>query len=890
MTRDETIDARLQSAAPQLHTELLDYLGRHRETLHAQVRDGGMGCGLEACTFGARVYDGLLDTLFRCATAIVSGSTAPRRALGAVGSYGRGTLGLHSDVDVRIVVEKQDDEAEALARALLYPLWDVRVSVGYQVVDVPTLVELAVKDLRTATTILDWRHVAGDDAMSSDLVAQVQESVFGEDEATAFIERLEADTVARHERFGASVYLLEPDIKQGAGGLRDLDVALWVAKARWKVSRFDDLARQGIFVPAELSELQAAQSHLCRVRNQLHFLAGRRSDRLSFDRQEQVAVSLGFGDPVEGAERLMSEHYVHAHRVCRARERIVGRALEAKKDAPPARRIAPGLVAAGDQIAIENAAALAHEPRLALAVFQHAVMRRMRLSPGTRDILRRALRMQGFQQAVRSVPEAGQAFLSLCCSVQESQLRQDSPLGDMHDVGLLTTFVPEFVPLVGRVHHDVYHVLTVDAHSIAAVDKLRRLARGESMDPHGLLRRLATEMARPRIVFLAVLLHDVGKAIGRKDHAVRGAPIAFDVARRLGLSRDDAHEVAHLVRHHLILYHVATRRDVDDPDVWDDVGRLVHGTEGLRELLLLTFVDVSTTSPDAMTAWKATLLDRLFLNVEAHLLGRSDQASRSAGVHARIERICRAEGEDEAICAFLKSMPDRYVLGLDERRVVSHARIAAARVPGQVRVAVFPAHAGALAEVVVMADDQPGLLATIAAVLTANRYSVLEAQIHSRKRPDGCAEVVDVFHVSAPNGTTFEDVRRSVPRMESTFADIVAGKTSAEDLMRSRMRASASRPSPPVPTEIVVDNRASSSWTVVEAFTRDRPGLLYALASTFRDLQLSIQLAKINTEGTKVADVFYVSDADGTKVVETARIETIERRLRESLEQPWEGS
>jgi len=891
MTMEASIVERLGAAAPNLHAELLDYLQRHRATLDTDVRSAGASCGVPASTFAARMYDGLLDTLFRCvATVVPNGKMANRRALGAVGSYGRGILGLHSDVDVRLIVDRDDEHAESLARALLYPLWDARVSVGYQVVDVPTLVELAATDLRTATTILDWRHLSGDTGLTRELAEQVESRVFEDGNATAFIERLEVDTAVRHDRFGASVYLLEPDIKQGAGGLRDLDVALWVAKARWKVSRFEDLVRLGVFVPRELVELQNAQLHIWRVRNQLHLLAGRRNDRLSFDRQEQLAASLGFGDDLAGPERLMSEHYQHAQRISHALEVIVGRALEPRVP-EPVRRITPGLVAAEDHVAIESASALAFEPRLALSVYQHAVLRRRRVHPNTREILRRALKMPGFRTSLLESPDAHGAFLSLCTTIRETRLRHESPLGDMHDVGLLTTFVPEFSPLVGRVHHDVYHVLTVDAHSIAAVDLLRRLARGQTADPHGVVRRLATEMVRPQILFLAVLLHDVGKAIGRRDHATRGAPIAFDVARRFGLSGDDAHEVAHLVRHHLVLYHLATRRDVDDPDVFEEVARIAHGREGLCELLLLTYVDVSTTSPDAMTEWKATLLERLFLNVEAHMLGDSVAASRGASVRSRIDRMCRRDGApDDALKAFLLSMPERYVLGTAEERVLAHAKLASRRARGTVRAAVFPTHAGVVAEIAVIADDKPGLLASIAAALTANRLSVLEAQIHSRTREDGTSEAVDVFQISAADGTTLDDVRRLMPRVEKNLLDILSGQTSAEALVQPRLLVTSGRASPAVRTEVVVDNRASSTLTVVEAFTRDRPGLLYVLAKTFRDLALSIQLAKINTEGTRVADVFYVCDSNGAKVTSGPQVETIERRLRESLEQPWEGS
>jgi len=890
MTRDASMAGRLSDAAPHLPSLLQDYLRRHRATLEAKVQAAGPGSGIAAARFGAAMYDGLMDALFLAACGTLSGGFQARGVLAAVGSYGRNTLGLHSDIDVRLLVDRVDDQAESLARALLYPLWDAHVSVGYQVVDPRTLLDLASNDLRTATALLDWRHVSGDLARSSDLACGARQRLFDGSGARAFAERLEADTASRHERFGASVYLLEPDIKQGAGGLRDLDVALWVAKARWNVTRFEDLVRVGVLVPRELEEIRGAQAHLCRTRNQLHLLAGRRSDRLSFDRQEEVASRLGFGRGVEGAERFMSEHYQHAQRVQHARDLLLGRALEPSRPSP-ARRIAPGLVARDRQVALESPSALAFEPRLALAAYQHAVMRRMRVHPATREVLRRALRMSGFQTALRQVGDGHEAFLSLCTTVRETRLPQDSPLGDMHDVGLLTTFVPEFLPLVGRVHHDVYHVLTVDAHSVAAVDSLRRLARGEGWDPRGLFRRLAMEMARPTIVFLAVLLHDIGKAIGRTDHAVRGAPIAFEVAYRLGLCRDDAHEVAHLVRHHLALYHLATRRDIDDPDVHAEVARLVHGPEGLRELLLLTYVDVSTTSPDAMTEWKAALLERLFRAVESHLVGGTTRVLREAGVRSRITQACRdLAGDRDALRDFLSSMPDRYVLATEASRMAAHWKLASGRAVGAARVGAWPAHAGAASEVTVVVDDRPGVLASIAAALTASRVSVLEAQIHSRVRGDGRREAVDVFHIATPPHVDAPLVQRWASRVQASLDEILAGRVTADDLVRPRLRVGLGRASPAVRTKVVVDNRASSSFTVVEAFTRDRPGLLYLMAKTFRDLALTIQFAKINTEGTRVADVFYVCAANGAKVTDGSEVDEIERRLRASLDQPWEGS
>ena len=881
VSADRPRSGMLGALAPNLAIELVDYFRRHRAGVESLIEGADSRSGLDAGRAGARAFDGLLSTLFLAACSVVGAPGSGFRAsIAAVGSYGRGALALHSDIDVRLLFEGDRDRAQRLAEEILYPLWDVHVAVGHQVVQVDELIALARQDPRTATTLLDWRGLSGDESLGSDLLRKAFDHVFSEAGVPAFVELLERDTLARHEKFGATIYRLEPDIKLGAGGMRDLDVALWAARARWRVQRIEDLVRLGVLVPREIAEIVAARAHLWRVRNQLHLAAKRRSDRLSFDQQERIAPLLGFGTGTDGAEAFMSAHYQHALAIMHAREIIAGRAMERPRSRRPAESdLGSGLKSFDGHLIFASAATLASHPDIALRIYEQAVRLESPIHPSSREALRRALRLPSFRQAVSASSSARSRFLALCSTVRETRLKQDSILGDIHDVGLLTTMIPEFEPLVGRVHHDVYHSLTVDVHSIAALDRLRQLARGSLPGDSPLACRLAAEMARPIVLFLAVLLHDVGKAIGGKDHSTRGAPIAFEVAKRLGLSEDDASEVSHLVNHHLALYHAATRRDLEDPLVIDDIARLVHGREGLRELYLLTYVDVGTTSPDAMTTWKAAVLEQLFQAVDAHLLGQ--------GVSARspVARLAASMSALPDTQAFLLSMPERYVLATDPSRVRDHARLVEERAPGKPSVAVFEATLGACAEVCVVTDDRPGLLAAIAASLAGNRLQVLEAQVYSRTRRDGGIEAVDLFMVRGPAHATIEDLRRAGSKMQKDLQAILDGALSPDDVVMPRMLAAlAERPSPAVETRVVIDNRASTKLTVVEVFSRDRPGLLYVLASTFRDLGLSIEIAKINTEGTRVADVFYVSEPDGAKVKTGVRAEELRSCITTALE------
>lgn len=876
----------LALAAPNLPAELAHYFQRHRQNVEQMVRGPIHDAGLIAGQARARAFDGMLSTLFLAARSIVEvRGTHLHASLSAVGSYGRGAVALHSDIDLRVLFDGDRDVARSLAEEILYPLWDIRIAVGHQVVALDELMALAREDPPTATTLLDWRHLSGDAFVVNDLTRRAFDQVFSESGVASFAEALERDTAERHDRFGATIYRLEPDIKLGAGGMRDLDVALWAARARWRVARIEDLVRVGVLVPREVADVVAAREHLWRVRNQLHLDAGRRSDRLSFDQQERIAPLLGFGEGRTGAEAFMSAHYQHARAVIHAREVIVGRAAERPRSRRPVETdLGRGLKLFDGHLVFADASAIVSDPALALRAYEEAVRYDVPIHASSRETLRRALLLPSFRATIHASPVARQRFLALCCSVRETRLRHESVLGDMHDLGLLTAMIPEFEPVVGRVHHDVYHVLTVDVHSIAAVDRLRHLARGSSALDSPVLCRLAAEMVRPHVLFLAVLLHDVGKAIGGKDHSARGAPIAFDVARRLGLSEDDAAEVSHLVLHHLALYHAATRRDLEDPAVISDIAQIVHGPEGLRELFLLTWVDVSTTSPDAMTSWKAAMLEQLYHAVDAHL-GRRDVQSAVSSVRSRVNALAASLDDVPHARAFVESMPDRYVLATPLERIREHARIVAVRPRGETVVSVCDAGQGASAEVCVVTDDRPGLLAAIAASLAANRLSVLQSQVFSRVRSDGLVEALDLFVVRGPGQGTLVESRRAAAKMEKDLRAILGGSLSADDIVLPRMMAHlAERPTPAVENRVVVDNRASARLSVVEVFTRDRPGLLYVLASTFRDLGLSIELAKINTEGTRVADVFYVCEPDGAKIRTDARADEVRASIAAALE------
>jgi [protein-PII] uridylyltransferase len=896
----------MRMSAP-LGSEMREYVARHRKDLAARLEaETSDGTGLALGRAHAKIIDGVLMALFAAAEATEHPSLGPV-ALAAVGSYGRGAIALGSDADVRLVVRPaRAAAAQAFAEALLYPMWDAGLTVGHQVVTIEEQLALAQTDLATATSILDMRCVMGDVELAKSLRARAEQGLFSEGELGEFAERLEDEGEKRHARFGGSVYLLEPDVKNGAGGLRDLDIARWAASARFRVddegdpetkSVWDKLVRNGALLPREALEIKHAEEFLWRVRNRLHAAAGRRADRLTFDAQESIGVALGYGVKDEAgaaAERFMQDYYRHARTILRAREQMLMRAV------PPRRRGKPIEVDLGDgvrsfdgqaSIAAED---LASDPALALRMY--AACKRHDIPPSSfsREAIRRAAGDAAFCEALRASAEAAAIFVDLVCTVADLRVRSGSILNELHDVGLLLAMIPEFSPVTGRVHHDVYHVYTVDVHSIAAVDYLRAVARGDLAQERPLASRLAAEVARPRSLFLATLLHDVGKGYpdesgSRKNHSKVGADMCETILPRLGISQEDIAQVSSLVLEHLTMYHVATRRDLDDPSVVAELCTHVAGREGLRDLYLLTLVDLTTTSPTAMSSWKLKMLDELYFAADAYLAGKPREENDARVARARSLAIGNWKGDPLALSELLSGMPDRYLLSTRMGSVLQHARVALGRKRGAVEVAIVSSpegrHDEEIAELCIVADDAPGLLARIAAAITASRLEVHAAEVYSRALVSGKKEAVDVFHVR-DRADGVSGVARALPRLAQDLARLAEGSVTPEALLEGRIGARSpwrERPSPAVATEVSVDDRASPTHTIVEVFTKDRPGLLYVLSHALQKLGLTIALSKINTEGSRVADVFYVSELDGTKVSRPERVKEIRERVLAAL-------
>jgi [protein-PII] uridylyltransferase len=898
------------SSAPQATDKpsLLRALVEHqRDELRAMLHSP-THAGLTLARQHAQRMDDILRTLYEAAC-------LQRREtsllLGAVGGYGRNALGWKSDLDVCFITDGTREALQPIVDEMLYPLWDAGVHVGHQVLPLSEVVEAAVHDLPTATELLDLRAVAGHVPLSQRLRESLSGSVFADGKVHGFVARLEEHVQARHKRFGDSVYLLEPDVKNGAGGLRDLDFALWATRARFGTADLQALASMGLISRQAASEVERASDFLWAVRNHLHELAGRRSDRLTFADQESVARSLGYGARIETAskpsslerngvmvELFMSDYYRHARVITRVSEQLIGRAKR-RNDAPQQEEpLGDGLVACEGGVAFADTAQLHADPALALRLYTVALRREQPVLARSRDAITEACAQPAFAEALRASEEAARLFVMLASSSRKAPFRAGSTLSELHEVGLLLAMIPEFAPVVGRVHHDIYHVYTVDVHSVAAVDRLHALARGELASEFPLGCRLAAEISRPRMLALATLLHDVGKAIGGHNHAQRGAEMARPILARLGFSSDDIEDACHLILKHLALYVVAARRDLADPITIDEFTQEVRGREGLRDLYLLTVADLSTTSPSAMTRWKAGMVDALWRATDARLSGVGSGPLRIARARASVHEQWPERFSAAALDEYLDTMPERYLLANAPSEIVAHALVALTPHAAPVAAALVPsAHEDVMelcvvtdgrpsAELCVVAGDRPGLLASIAAAISANRLCIQAAQIHSRPLRCGGVQAVDLFWVNGAVGDE-DTLQERLFKLERDLNAIVTGKVLPREMLKPKQRRPARwsvRALPPVQTEIYVEHHASSQHTIIEVITEDRPALLFDLAEALHTLGLTISVAKITTEGTRVIDVFYVTEADGSKVEPGTRTERVRSTLLATLQ------
>ena len=834
--------------------------------------------GVEAAQRLAALTDGVVRVLFAHAAGVVAGPGAlsERICITATGGYGRSMLAPFSDIDLLFLApDEPAPETLRTVEYMLYFMWDLGLKVGHATRSIAQCMADADRDLTIRTSLLDARLLAGDAGLFEEFLAAfaIDSDASG---AAAFVAGKQAERHARHRRFGESAFLVEPNIKEGRGGLRDLQTQYWMVRATYGKFTPNQLVHGGLGLlePQELRRMRRSWDFLWTVRFHMHYISGRAEDRLTFDLQPVVGARMGYTrhGVQDGVERFMRHYFLTARDVTRLTlvlEPVVVRhalgepAVQMLTDQA---LLEAGFVLADGQIMPGRADDFANEPIRMLRMLRLARARRLKLHPLA---IRALIRHERRAVELRDNPEAGEIFLDLLCG-QNPDGKPDGAhwLSILNESGIIGRILPDWARVVGQMQFDTYHIFTVDEHTIEAVRILNSLEMGKLTDVAPVASGIIEDLQSRRALYMAMLLHDVAKGRGG-DHSILGAEIATQVGPQFGLTAEETETVSWLVLHHLLLSQTAFKRDIDDPKTIFDVAEAIQSPERLKLLLVLTVADMRAVSPKVWNGWKATLLRELYARVAEVLAGGLSTTERDVRVKRARETINEmliAAGWNEADRTFFAGLGyPGYWLSFDPDTHLRHARMvrdAEAR-GAPLTVVTEPSHARAVTEITVYAADHPGLFSRIAGALAVAGASIVDARIHTMTN----GSALDTFWVQDAAGGAFDQPHR-IAKLAVLIEQSLSGHLRlqteipklANALIGRRMRAIH------VPPRVVVDNRASNNFTVLEVNGRDRPGLLHDVTSAISEQGLQISSAHVTTYGVRAVDVFYVKDVFGLKV------------------------
>jgi [protein-PII] uridylyltransferase len=865
------------------------FIAEERSRIETAHRGGASG--LDVVARHADLVDAVVCELFRLANAGVPGALREKTegcAVVALGGYGRRELNPASDVDVMFLYPRRVDEyVTAMLDHVLYFLWDLGFEVGHSCRSLSDTVHMLDADLTVRTALLEARFLAGSYVVFAELQDRIWRAFQGR-RAQQYVRHKLTEQERRHAKYGGSVYLQEPNVKEGPGGLRDFHTALWVARAQHRLEDLKALPALGLLTPVELGQCLQALDFLLRVRSELHYLHQGKTDVLSLPLQVPVAANLGFQDDATfGVERFMQHYFLRAGTLHQLSRRLIERCVarpdshvEAVMKRLRARDIGDAFTELHRQIHIlpANRDCFREDPVRLFKIFWYRQEMGYDLSPEAKeavrsnldlitDDLRRSNRVLGFLLAILRVPRGVADTLRL-----------------MHQLGVLTAYIPEFSRVHCLVQFDYYHRYTVDEHTFVLLDHLEALEKTEDTRLQE-FRRIAGELRKPEILKLAILLHDIGKGEGH-GHVERGVAIAEAVLTRMGLAQGDIDAVKFLVAQHLSMAHIAERRDLDDERLIIEFARLVGSEDLLKMLYLLTYLDINAVGPQVWNDWKGTLLWELFIKTHT-ILTRGvpegeEEHRRARSLEAALVAELAVDFGAEVVRQHLELMPTRYVLTTSSAKVAQHLQLIE-RVrrgePVAVRWTAYPP--AGYSEVLVCAPGAPGRFAKVVGALTANGINILSAQLFSRA--DGV--MIRAFQVSDGRGAAPED-ETTWQRFARDLKGIVLSQVDVKELIKARRRDLLAKPMPrggEIHTRVEFDNVVSDRYTVIDVRAQDRLGLLYVISSTLSDLDVDVALAKIATELDQAVDVFYVTEKDGGKVPEGDRMEVIRQALAHAI-------
>jgi [protein-PII] uridylyltransferase len=794
------------------------------------------------------LMDAALEEYFR-----ESGADPENMCLVALGGYGRKELFPFSDIDLMLLYRPEaEKQLGDVAEAIFYPLWDAGLEVGHGVRTPATCIEEAGKDFFLLVSLLDARLIAGSSDLFTALLADFQKT-FVKGQRTTFLQDMLFHRQKRHERFGNHTYLLEPHIKESRGGFRDIQAMLWSAQVLFNLKQPQDLERAGLISTEELQSFAKACDTLIKIRNRLHYISGRKNDQLFFEHQEEMAKAFDYKDQqgMLGVERFMRDIHAHLQTISLTSDLFFEHATEVlglvqTGKQPQDKELEKGITLRQGRIHLTDMALAAKRPYLLMRAFTHVAQTGNPLHHRTKKLISANLHL--IETKTRNSKRMNKAFLET--------IQGPNPLPaltDMLESGLLSAYIPEFFHLQSLAQHDIYHVFTVDRHLLQTVEEVNQL--------RSLEHTLFITVPSPYILFLAALLHDIGKGYG-KNHAEYGAELAGDIGKRLGMPEADTNCLTFLVREHLFLAEIAQRRDLEDEALILRCAKQLNDPDRLTMLYLLTIADAKATGPSAWSDWKAALLQELYLKV-ANTLSRGDLTlpdprEEITWMRAQVSALL---GDSPAVS--LKILPNDYLLGNSPDEVVTHIRLHEELKTHE--VIVKPSQEKGHWSILIMAQDRPGILSKICGVMALHNLKVLAAQIYTWL--DGT--IVDVLHVTSMLDNQFDD--QNWQTLEDDLGKAIhfrIGLTHRLHQKLSALGAATSQMGQRPPAKVIIDPVASDNFTVIEVYAVNRPGLLYDITRTLSDFGINTFRAKIGTKADQVVDVFYVLDHQGLKIEE----------------------
>ncbi|MEM8776647.1 MAG: [protein-PII] uridylyltransferase [Pseudomonadota bacterium] len=813
---------------------------------------------------------------------------AERISVLAVGGYGRGEMAPYSDVDLLFLTPyKITPWAENVIESTLYILWDLKLKVGHASRTVRECLRLAGEDFTIRTALLENRFLYGDGALGEKLKSRLQKELF-EGTERQFIEAKLEERDKRHEKQGAR-YMVEPNVKEGKGGLRDLQSLFWIAKYIYRVNSAKDLLALGLFRDDEFDLFAKAENFLWATRCHLHLAVGRASEQLSFDMQVEVANRMGYKDKSgrRAVEIFMQDYFRHAT-IVGDLTRIFLTKLEAShvKSEPLLHRLfarkpklKPGYKEVHGRIAVTSEKAFLKDQLNLLRLFEEALRTGLLIHPDAMRLIQANLAL--IDDEFRATPEAQRLFLDLL-------LKHGNPeraLRRMNELGVLSVFIPEFQAIQAMMQFNMYHSYTVDEHIIKCISQLAKIERRELIEELPVASSILDEGVNRRTLYVALLLHDLGK--GRdEDHSILGAKIARRVAPRLGLKPAECETVEWLVRYHLLMSDVAQKRDIADPRTVRDFAKAVQTKERLDLLCVLTVCDIRGVGPDTWNNWKASLIRALYRQTRRAMEGGLEALNREQrGTDAK--RNLR-EALSDWSAKDLKAETNRhyppYWQGLHVTAHVDFAELLRDLEEGEIAIKLHPDEDRDATRVCFALADHPGIFSRLAGSLALVGANVVDARTYTSK--DGFATAA--FWIQDAEGKPYEASR--LTRLKQTINKILKGEVVARDAIKSRDKIKKRERAFRVPTHITFDNEGSEIYTIIEVDTRDRPGLLYDLTRTLANSNVYINSAVIATYGEQVVDAFYVKDMFGLKFHSASKQKTLEKKLREAIERGAEDA